>query len=65
MLKTVRLKLLPSVANCLSWSAEGSLAVIAGEDVIILVLPPSFLLGRVEHPSDTGGAKGAEIHSAQ
>ena len=40
MLKTVRLKLLPSVANCLSWSAEGSLAVIAGEDVIILVPYP-------------------------
>ncbi|KAI5798168.1 transcription factor IIIC subunit delta N-term-domain-containing protein [Pyronema domesticum] len=36
MLKTVRLKLLPTVINCLSWSPEGALAVISGEDVVIL-----------------------------
>ncbi|KAI5813132.1 transcription factor IIIC subunit delta N-term-domain-containing protein [Pyronema omphalodes] len=36
MLKTVRLKLLPTVINCLSWSPEGALAIISGEDVVIL-----------------------------
>ncbi|KAF8533961.1 transcription factor IIIC subunit delta N-term-domain-containing protein [Trichophaea hybrida] len=37
MLKTVRLKVLPTVTNCLSWSHEGALAVVAGENVMILV----------------------------
>lgn len=37
MLRNVRLKLLPTVFDCLSWSPDGALAVVAGEDVVILV----------------------------
>jgi len=37
MLKNVRLRLLPTTYNCLAWSPEGSLALIAGEHVVILV----------------------------
>ncbi|KAA8914510.1 transcription factor IIIC subunit delta N-term-domain-containing protein [Sphaerosporella brunnea] len=39
MLKNVRLRLLPNVGNCLAWSPEGTLAMVSGEDVIILKSP--------------------------
>lgn len=37
MLDPVNLQLFPSCDNCLSWSADGELAVAAGEYVHILV----------------------------
>lgn len=37
MLKNLRLQLLPNTAECLRWANDGCLAVLAGEDVVILV----------------------------
>ncbi|KAI5797650.1 transcription factor IIIC subunit delta N-term-domain-containing protein [Geopyxis carbonaria] len=37
MLKNIRIKQLSNTGDCLRWSADGTLAVVAGEDVVILV----------------------------
>lgn len=44
MLNTVNLKLFPSCYDCLSWSADGELAVAAGEYIHVLVRNPVILL---------------------
>ena len=41
MLRNVELPFFPSATDCLAWSEDGELAVVAGEHVHILVsLPP-------------------------
>lgn len=45
MLKTVHLKLLPGVAaECVAWSADGCLSVLAYSEVIVLVVLPEPVL---------------------
>ncbi|KAL7271927.1 hypothetical protein RUND412_005290 [Rhizina undulata] len=44
MLRDVRLRLLPNVLNCVRWSQDGQVAIVACEDVVVLI-PKNGLTG--------------------
>lgn len=54
MLGPLELQLFPSCFNCISWSADGEIAVAAGEYVQILVSAsnPTLLVNEAKHRKD-------------
>ena len=61
MLNTVNLKLFPSCYDCLSWSADGELAVAAGEYIHVLVRNPAILLRLQRLTTIQTPAKGTQL----